>query len=62
MHILLDVLLCDWWEMALVKVVLATQQARSDIIITRDHMRKFVGEGFVATTAPMSVFRAPAAS
>jgi len=49
MHILLDVLLCDWWEMALVKVVLATQQARSDIIIMRDHMRKFVGEGFVAT-------------
>jgi ATPase family associated with various cellular activities (AAA) len=38
MHLLLDVLLTDTWEMALVKVALATQAARSDIQFTNMQM------------------------
>jgi hypothetical protein len=38
MHLLLDVLLTDTWEMALRKVALATQAARSDIQFTHQHM------------------------
>ena len=46
MHILLDVLLTDRWEMALRKVALATTAARPDIVFTADHMRAFVAGGF----------------
>jgi hypothetical protein len=49
MHILLDLLLTDRWEMALRKVALATTAARPDIVFTASHMRSFVGDGM--TTA-----------
>ncbi len=45
MHILLDVLLTDRWEMALRKVALATTAARPDIVVTAAHMRQFAGDG-----------------
>jgi hypothetical protein len=45
MHILLDLLLTDRWEMALRKVALATTAARPDIVFTASHMRSFVGDG-----------------
>jgi ATPase family protein associated with various cellular activities (AAA) len=41
MNLLLDVLLSDTREMALVKITLATEAARSDIKFTRDHMTRF---------------------
>jgi hypothetical protein len=46
MHILLDVLLTDTWNMALRKIALATQEARSDIRFTADHMRVFVRDSW----------------
>jgi ATPase family associated with various cellular activities (AAA) len=47
MHLLLDVLLTDRWEMALRKVALATTAARPDIVFTASHMRSFVGDGMM---------------
>jgi ATP-dependent Lon protease len=41
MHLLLDVLLTDSWEMAVRKIALATSAARPDIQFTRDHMLRF---------------------
>jgi hypothetical protein len=38
MHLLLDVLLTDTWDLALRKVALATQEARPDIVFTHHHM------------------------
>src|ERR1700721_429016 len=45
MHILLDVLLTDSWEMALRKGAFATTAARPDIVFTAAHMRSFAGDG-----------------
>jgi hypothetical protein len=47
MHLLLDVLLTDRWEMALRKVALATTAARPDIVFTASHIRSFVGDGMM---------------
>jgi hypothetical protein len=41
MHILLDILLTDSWDMALIKVALATQATRSDFRFETDMMRRF---------------------
>src|ERR1700722_9602854 len=46
MHILLDLLLTDTWEMAVRKVALATAAARSDIEFTATQMNSFMISGF----------------
>jgi hypothetical protein len=47
MHLLLDVLLTDSWDLALVKVALATQEARPDIKFTHGHMVMFLREDWM---------------
>jgi hypothetical protein len=47
MHLLLDVLLTDTWEMALRKVAMATQEARPDIVFTHHQMHSFVNKGMM---------------
>jgi hypothetical protein len=47
MHLLLDVLITDRWEMALRKVALATTAARPDIVFTAAQLRAFVGDGMM---------------
>jgi ATP-dependent Lon protease len=47
MHLLLDVLLTDRWEMALRKVALATSEARPDIVFTHAQMYSFVQDGMM---------------
>jgi hypothetical protein len=47
MHLLLDVLLTDTWEMALRKVALATEVARPDIRFTHQHMHSLVTGGMM---------------
>jgi ATP-dependent Lon protease len=47
MHILLDVLLTDRWDLALRKVALATSAARPDIVFNSGQMRAWIGDGMM---------------
>jgi ATPase family associated with various cellular activities (AAA) len=47
MHLLLDVLLTDRWDLALRKVAMATSAARPDIVFNSGQMRAWIGDGMM---------------